>query len=146
MTEGQPRRIDPPLTGQRSGITSVTFSPDGRNLDATGVDGTVLRWDIADPDRPQARERVNAAAPPRRGRHSPRTGASEPPARTDRSCWRMSPPRIGPGRPASFSPTPDRSGPWPSPRTGRSWPRSDLAGGYGSGTPASPRRGRSGSR
>ncbi len=39
----------PVLTGQRRGVNSVTFAPDGRTLATGSFDGTVILWDVADP-------------------------------------------------------------------------------------------------
>jgi len=47
-----PRQLGQPLIRLASAVYQVTFSPDGQILAASGADGKVRLWDVADPSHP----------------------------------------------------------------------------------------------
>ncbi|MBN2394416.1 MAG: hypothetical protein JXR84_27020 [Anaerolineae bacterium] len=47
-----PTPLGVPLTGHKSGVNSVAFSPDGQSLASGSVDNTIILWDVTDPRAP----------------------------------------------------------------------------------------------
>jgi WD40 repeat protein len=93
-------RIGQPLTGGRSSVASLAFTPDGRTLASGSSNGTIILWDVSDPAKAHRigqpltghTETVNSLAVARDGRTlasgsgpSRPTGAPWPLAATIRS-------------------------------------------------------------